>query len=344
MKNLKIVRYFSEKRVSLFWLMLVVVVCGSFILSSYILNPGKAKKQEKSATVESCAEELSQLRQKTSSFVRPLLLSDLLVQDRKMTNLRNDISNYLQAKQQAGIISSASVYVRKLNSGSWITAGQNDTYNPASLMKVAYLITYLKEAESRPETLGKKLFFAQPFTGGNNPNIVSFKLTPGKHYTVKELLEAMIVDSDNDATGLLGQNINKFYFKQLFTDLGLPSPPDKGEYFIGPSDYAKFFRVLYNATYLNAVYSEYAIKILLQTNYKSGICSKVDPSVPVAHKFGERVINQIAQLHECGIFYYDNEPYILSVMTKGSGLEPLSVVLSDIGEITYNYMKGSPNI
>ena len=93
---------------------------------------------------------------------------------------------------------------------------------------------------------------------------------------------------------------------------------------------AKLFRILYNGTYLEKENSELALRLLATCDYNKGIVAGFDMPMTVAHKFGERVIGNTAQLHEFGIVYAGNQPYLLGVMTSGSNLDELSVVIREI--------------
>ena len=60
----------------------------------------------------------------------------------------------------------------------------------------------------------------------------------------------------------------------------------------------------------------------------------------VAHKFGERgIIGQDGieqkQLHDCGIIYYPNHPYILCVMTRGYKLAELEEIVRTVSKNIY---------
>ncbi len=340
---MKIKNFLLNKKVSVIWVIFIPLM-SMVLLSSFMMNRGflpvsTEVATKPSVTVADCPVNMDQIRENKSAFVKPLLLTDVLIQDRSMSSLKSQLENYISQKISSNTFQIASIYVRKLDNGSYISINGNELYNPASLMKVAYLITYLKEAETKPSLLQKKIFFDKHFQEGNNQNIVSFSLKEKHNYTISDLLQAMIVYSDNDATALLQQNINSTIFKKLFVDLQLPAPPLQGEYFIGASDYAKFLRVLYSSTYLDAAFSEFAISLMLRSTFNEGICSTLDPSIPVAHKFGERVLNNVAQLHEFGIVYYNNSPYLIGVMVKGNSLAPLKQSLGEISGIVFKYMQ-----
>ena len=332
-----------EKRVPLIWVV-VLAFASIGILSSFVLIQKKISDKNTvslatTSVVNDCIGNMDQIREKRSQYVKPLLLTDVVIQDRAMSGLRTELQSYINQKVSSNALQVASVYVRKMDNGSHIFINENEVFNPASLMKVAYLISYLEEEDMKPGKLQKRLYFDKHYSAGNNQNIVDFQLKEHSYYTVAELMYAMIVYSDNDATTVLMQNLNNTIFQKVFADLQLPPPPVQGEYFIGADDYARFFRVLYSSTYLSAKSSEYAIELLLKSSFKDGICSTLDPKIPVAHKFGERVLNSVAQLHECGIVYYNDSPYLICVMSKGNSLDPLKQVMGEISSMVFRYMK-----
>ena len=103
-------------------------------------------------------------------------------------------------------------------------------------------------------------------------------------------------------------------------------------------EFATFFRVLYNATLLSKDMSEKALDLLARAEFKEGLVEGVPASVTVAHKFGERVFGsngEIKELHDCGIVYYPEHPYLLCVMTKGSSFEYLDDGIREISHIVY---------
>lgn len=58
----------------------------------------------------------------------------------------------------------------------------------------------------------------------------------------------------------------------------------------------------------------------------------------MAHKFGEALDPQGLQLHETGIVYLGNDPYLITVMTKGRDVHQLPQVLSTISRYVFDEM------
>ena len=62
------------------------------------------------------------------------------------------------------------------------------------------------------------------------------------------------------------------------------------------------------------------------------------PSIGVVHKFGERSLGpngETKQLHDCGIVYYPNHPYLLCIMTRGTSFEPLRKTIAGTSQLFY---------
>ena len=163
--------------------------------------------------------------------------------------------------------------------------------------------------------------------------------SPGSAETFREYLRRMIVYSDNQAWDNLLQRINPEKYYRLFDDMELPRPDlTRGRpYWIGAKDYATFFHILYNASYLRKGYSEEALALLAQTKYQAGLVAGVPQGVEVAHKFGERfrAEDDEIQLHDCGVVYYPKNPYLLCIMTQGKRGANLTGVVKSLSEMIY---------
>ncbi len=246
-------------------------------------------------------------------------------------------------KQDAS--STASVYLKDLNSGTWAGLNSDEQYNPASLLKVVVMIAYFKEAEANPSLMYRSLFYTSAIKNAytNIPYEQGTSLVLGRSYTVKDLIERMIIRSDNGATYTLLASINTSQLDGVFTALGIENPTAKGrDYTISAGRYSYFFRILYNATYLDRDDSERALGLLSQSDFNDGLVAGLPEGLVVAHKFGENAVtdtnNAITQveLHDCGIIYYPRDnPYLLCIMTRGAELSSLKTLIKDISNIIY---------
>ena len=178
---------------------------------------------------------------------------------------------------------------------------------------------YLKWAEVDPSVL-LKILKVEKISEVPQVYKPEKKLEKNKTYTVKDLLNYLIKYSENDAIPPLLSILPEDIQVHVFQDLGVPIPTKEG-YQITTKDYASFFRILYNASYLSKNLSENALALLSETTFEDGIRGNIPKEITIAHKFGEREIiaedNKILhQLHDCGIVYYPGYPYLICVMTK----------------------------
>ena len=127
--------------------------------------------------------------------------------------------------------------------------------------------------------------------------------------------------------------------KQItFNQVGVPITVRDQDLQLSVRQYASFFRLLYNASYLNRTHSEQALALMAGSSYVKGLAAGVPKSVPVAHKFGERGnldANIRYQLHDCGIVYHPHTPYLLCIMTQGDDFARMERAIRDISRLFY---------
>lgn len=277
-------------------------------------------------------------------FIKPLIGFE--VGDKKEFDeykpLEQKISSIIKTYEDEGKASSISVYFRNVDSGRWTGVNEDDQYAPASLYKVALMIAYLKQVESHPEVLDRMILFSAS-RQTEKPDYPP--MTIGKAYSTMELIRRLIVYSDNDARDLLHDHINQHSVNDVFSDLGLevPAGDDTGNSMSAKS-YSRFFRTLYSATYLSQKMSELALTMLSQVEFKDGLVAGLPQSIPIAHKYGYRVLSENGnsanyQLHDCGIVYEPEHPYFLCVMSKGENPGELKKVIQEISKLVYEEVK-----
>lgn len=317
-------------------ILVLALITGGFFTGKIF---GNMKTVASSTPVLTCPGAMDQIRLQDYELVYPLILTDVSEQSESLREIQSNINSYINQAKADQKATDISVYFRRLDNGAWFSINPNTTYNPASMVKIVYLITYLKMAEKNPQVLNRKIFFSQHFSAGNSQNIVDFQLRENQNYSVEELLEAMIKHSDNDATLLLSQNMDVNIYNKIFKDLDIELPNPVTEYYISVGDFGKFFRILYSATYLSTQSSEYALNLLTKSTYKDGLKKGIPDNLRIAHKFGERIIGNKAQLHEFGIVYINKSPYLIGVMSSGNSLTQLSSIIGDISKIAFTNYK-----
>lgn len=283
---------------------------------------------------------LNEVRAGGYKFISPLLECETNSDYYKLNgldSLQNEVETFVQEEKDKGVVTDAAVYFRDLKNGPWFGVNEHAAFAPASLLKLPVMMAYYKKAESDPQLLKKKVDYEakDPLLDQNIAPTES--LQKGKSYTIEDLIERMMIYSDNAALTMLEDNIDPAFIDKVTQDLGVEtanvsSPLD----FMSVKGYAGLFRILFNASYLEKDYSEKALEILSRSDFTKGLLAGVPRGVTVSHKFGERALSENSvQLHDCGIVYYPSSPYLLCVMTRGTNMQNLEQFISNVSSITY---------
>jgi beta-lactamase class A len=277
-------------------------------------------------------------------YINPLLECNnaSFSNDKNLNSLKISVQTYLDSQINSKTISFASVYYRDLNNGPWFGINEKENFSPSSLIKVPLMITYYKLAEDDPTILQKVItndIVPEPSIQTILPKVT---LTPNQSYTVNELINQMIIYSDNHAYDLLLKNIDNNLIFEVYQDMGIDirqaNSNNPNGNIISVKDYASFFRILFNSSYLTKYYSENALKLLTQIDFKSGIPAGIDDKkIEISHKFGERYYEDIneRQLHDCGIVYLPQKPYLLCIMSRGQNIDNLTSTIKHISSMIF---------
>ena len=280
----------------------------------------------------------NEVREGSKEFINPLLecSNPENIAIAYIKDTEEKINKYIENKKNEGKLISASVYYRDLNNGPWFGINEKEGFSPASLLKLPLMMAYFKESEANPGFFEKKIKFEGPVLPIEQSLKPKEVLDIGKQYSVKDLINRMIVYSDNDAAHLLLKSIDQKRLSEIYSDLGVKEPLSTNpEDFMNVVEYATFFRILYNASYLNNYNSNEALKLLSNVDFDKGIVSSVPRGIKVANKFGERIRPEYKQLHDCGIVYHPKRPYLICVMTRGQDFDELAEMIHDISLITF---------
>jgi beta-lactamase class A len=254
------------------------------------------------------------------------------------------VNGLIENMLKNGDAAAVSVYFRDLNNGNWFGIREHDKFSPKSLLKVPLMIAYFKWAESSPLVLRKTLTYTGKEKGENqNQENQVNELKPGTAYTVNDLIFRMIVHDDTAAYSMLYANLPSGRLDKIFKDLYVEYDPQKQEDSLSLNAFAAFYRVLYNSSYLSEDMSEKALRYLSKFTFRNGMAAGIPPNIEIACKQGERTVSaskegeqqELQQLHEFGIIYHPNRPFLLGIMSRGSDVDHLEKVIRDITRLVY---------
>lgn len=276
------------------------------------------------------------------AFINPLLECEAAegMIDARKVNLGRDLAGFVSGLKQRGDVAEIGVYVRDLNNGPTFGIAQDERFLPASLLKLPVAIAFYKLSENDPSVLLRELPFPQRFDPPDAGDMQfiqpSKEIEPGRAYRIGELIEAALVRSDNQAIQLLYNELNRTSAKPLRdlyallgVDQGVLEGPG-GE--LSVKQYSAFFRILYNASFLDRKNSEILLGMMSRAEYDRALVAGVPEGVVVSHKFGESGDHEERQIHDCGIVYYPEHPYLVCVMSRGADAAKLETSIASVAE------------
>lgn len=270
-------------------------------------------------------------------LINPILDVEPNIEFRELRPFKYKVENLVDEMKRTGRVTHVSVYFRDLNNGPLFGINEKEKFSPASLLKVPLMMAALRRVAREPALLHLRLRYEPEKIV--EATVKEQPLETGRDYTLDELLRAMIASSDNNAAVLVLNAVGAAEMDEVYQDLGIIIPKVRGP---GDSmsvrEYATFFRILYNAAYLDKDWSQKALEYLAASKFTAGVVAGVPTGITVAHKYGERSFHDspTRQMHDCGIVYFKPEPYLLCVMTRGTDDVELTKALRDVSRLVYD--------
>ncbi len=265
-------------------------------------------------------------------------------------SLENNLRKYFDSEKSAGRLIDVGLFFRDLEDGPVFDIDGKKPFISASLIKLPTVMTAMRIADQYPDFLNRKVLYDKELFSDNQDFIPAKKLQIGQEYSVDDLIARTLEYSDNVSNALLVDQISRFNPKEdmilnTFKDLGLILPGDVSQGDLSTKSFSSLFRLLYNASFLSKNSSEKILELLDKAIFKQGIEGGVPEGIIVADKFGERELDYVSktgqmlgnvnELHDCGIVYYPNNPYLLCVMTKGKSFDNLSKIIMHVSDEVY---------
>ena len=285
---------------------------------------------------------------KSENLVSPFveLSSYKKFNDSQIIGLDKELAREIKVLKADGNAKHVSVYFKDLTNDYVIGYNEDELFAPASLMKVPIMITILKLSEEVPGLLKETVFYKNrresEFVASLENLATETILIPNSNYTVNQLLEIMIIESDNEATICLLDFLKKGwpgYIEKVEKELNIPVPFEGdvlNANFISVKKYSSIFRILYNASYLTVENSEKALRVLSKARYGYGIRQSIPSNILISQKFGIKMpYENLYQTHHFAIVYHPIKPFMLGIMTRGESEIGLRESISSLTSTVY---------
>lgn len=202
------------------------------------------------------------------------------------------------------------VSVIDLTSGQELDMDATDRMDAASVNKLEILAALYHQVEAGKLRLDQTLTTSAGNIQDYGTGVIRYQPV-GTTYTLAELAQLLIEQSDNTASYMLAQTIGLDRIDALVRNWGLHSTV-VGQEVSTPQDAAHFMALLYQGKLANAADTRQMLDYLEHTAFNDRIPAGLPANVVVAHKIG----TQVNVENDVAIVALPGRPYILSVFAK----------------------------
>ena len=276
----------------------------------------------------------------TQNLVLPIPLSSksLIIEkspplEFKIKDLRNEeLSNLILEiiKDKKGYFA---IFVKNLKGDERFYLNEKEEFGSASLYKLEVLVEGFSKRETGEikfeDTLKINLDIDGNIVGKDSDNI-----SQTLNYSIGELLERMIIFSDNLSGQTLGEYFGWEKIVKTVAEIGLrdtklTSPPKTTA-----EDMATLLEGLYFGKIISKEASSTMIDLLLRQEIHNKLPSKLPTGVKIAHKTGE--LDNLN--HDVGIVFGPKTDYLIVVLVKDVPfLGDNDLVIADISKAGYDF-------
>jgi len=227
-----------------------------------------------------------------------------------------------------------------------VSINPDEPFPSASLIKLPIMAAVYSAAAKGKLNLNSIYTLKNSDKTGGSGKLKS--MPKGKEFTLRQLIQLMVSDSDNTAANILIKKIGFQYLNRFFKKEGLKntkinryvldlSSRKKGiENYTSAKDSAFILEKIYRGRMINKKSSEEMMSCLLKQKVKDRICRYLPKNVKTAHKTG--TIKGI--VHDCGIVFIDKNPLLICCLTEGARTyEQAKEFIAKLSEITYYFWR-----
>lgn len=249
-----------------------------------------------------------------------------------MRALRRELAAYLAREE--GIYG---ITVIDLNSGATTGINQDKVFPTASTFKLPMALYILDQAAQGKIRLEEKIAY-DPRDWEEGTGVIQIDVAPGARFTIRELVELAITESDNIATNML---MRRFGFQSVYAHMaklgGKVTKYDAETIGSTPREMATYMRAAQGNVLKNAKLTQFLVGALTRTAFEDRIAAGVPQDVAVAHKIGTLygVVNDV------GLVTAPHRPFVIAVMSMDVENDRAPVVIEELTRIVYRFLEAS---
>lgn len=220
------------------------------------------------------------------------------------------------------------VYVKRLDDGSFYGINIDESFEAASLNKLAVMLAILKEVEEKRLNLDKKEVLREEDKNSGSGNL--YKREAGTQVSYRELLTLMGKESDNTAFRMARRILGDQKILNVLEDFGIDASSLLLEGKTSPREIGDFFYKAYKTTLIREELKDLFFDSLTNTIYEDLIPKGIPGNIKVSHKYG----SLLHVRNDAGIVF-SQKPFVLVILSKGIVEKDAKEVIPQISRIVY---------
>ncbi len=220
------------------------------------------------------------------------------------------------------------VAVMDLDGGAPFGAHMDEIFTAASVNKLPIAVTVYREVEAgRLKMEDEWEMLPGDVTSGTG--VLKYK-APGNKFTVRELLETLIRQSDNTAASMFRRVLGNEKIDANMAELGAPNTRQLGV--TTPRETLGLLALVWRGQLLTADHRDELLTLLKTTAFNDRISAGVPAGIPVAHKIG----TYGSAVNDVGIVFA-TRPYIVCVFTNTGDWDGAVQAIRTISAALYEF-------
>ncbi|HOW28724.1 MAG TPA: class A beta-lactamase-related serine hydrolase [Elusimicrobiota bacterium] len=238
-------------------------------------------------------------------------------------------------------------YLKDMTTDREIVFGDTRLFPSASLVKVPIMMAILQKVRAGELALNAVLVMKRTDKIGGSGLLKRYR--SGSCWSIRKLIEYMIVHSDNTATRLLVELVGTDYLNRAFaSDLGLHytqvqeeplfslDPDVTTENFTTPREMGMLLEKLYRRECLSPDYSDMMVDIMKKSNIRTRVARFMPRQWAMADKTGMLR----GAYHHVGIVYTPVGNFVVCVLTAdGRGYGEAKWFMAQLGRKIFDYYR-----
>lgn len=226
------------------------------------------------------------------------------------------------------------VHMIDLTTGATVSVNADLPFIAASTFKVPFAMFMLDLVKEGAASLQEPVTY-QPEDWEEGSGVIQFDVLEGDCYTVEELLDLMLTQSDNIATNMLLRRFgvgNAFAYMEMLG--GTVTHLENGRRATTPRDMANYLARAFETAQAGEPLYRTLIDWLEHTAFSDRIAAGAPEGVRVAHKIGTLP----GMIHDVGVVQLPSRPFVLAIFSVDVDEEEAAVRLAEITSLVCQFL------